>query len=123
MSTSKEEFSFLIGKRLREEREKSGESQQSIAKSFGLSTRTWGKYERGETVPDAAMLAMLSNEYGFDSNYIITGVRSVPSNISVEEQKLIENYRAMSEESRLNMQAVGSVFAQSSPDKRTSNGE
>ncbi|CDL86350.1 helix-turn-helix domain-containing protein [Xenorhabdus cabanillasii] len=122
MSTSKKELLCLIGKRLREEREKSGESQQSIAKDFGVSTRTWGKYERGETVPDAAMLAMLSNMYGFDSSYIITGIRGVPSNISVEEQKLIEHYRAMSEESRVNMQAVGASFAQSAPNKQIKNG-
>nr|WP_275375198.1 helix-turn-helix transcriptional regulator [Xenorhabdus bovienii] len=111
-----------MGKRLREEREKSGASQDSMAKSFGISTRTWGKYERGETVPDAAMLAMLANVYGFDINYIITGTHTAPVKISMEERALIEHYRAMSEESRLNMQAVGASFAQSSPNKQAKNG-
>ncbi|PHM65709.1 transcriptional regulator [Xenorhabdus stockiae] len=122
MSTQKEELSFLIGKRLREEREKSGASQDSMAKNFGVSTRTWGKYERGETVPDAAMLSMLSNAYGFDITYIITGIPTAPVAISMEEQKLIEHYRAMSEESRVNMQAVGSAFAQSTPNKQAKSG-
>ncbi|CAM3810440.1 helix-turn-helix domain-containing protein [Xenorhabdus thuongxuanensis] len=121
MSTQKNDVFITIGKRLREEREKIGASQDLMAKTFGVSTRTWGEYERGKTAPNAAMLSMLATEYGFDINYIITGIRAAPVIISVEEQALIEHYRAMSEESRASMRAVGSAFAQSSLDKQVKN--
>ncbi|WGL96691.1 helix-turn-helix transcriptional regulator [Arsenophonus nasoniae] len=119
MSTNKSELLFLIGQRLRKERENSGESQEAIAKNLGVSARTWGKYERGETVPDAATLALLANLYEFDTNFILTGLRTMPSDFSVDEQVLIENYRAMDEAARLNMQAVSSAFAASKAVKKT----
>lgn len=115
MSIDKSELLFLIGQRLRKEREASGVSQEIIAKNLGVSTRTWGKYERGETVPDAAILALLSSTYNFDTHFILTGVKAAPVEISTEEQKLIENYRSMDEAARLNVQAVGAAFAKSEP--------
>ncbi|MGP1014297.1 helix-turn-helix domain-containing protein [Serratia sp. CY66712] len=118
MSTGKEELLFLIGSRLREEREKSGNSQESIASTFGISTRTWGKYERGETMPDAVTLALLNSHFGIDVAYILTGVKTPKSNISTEEQKLVDNYRAMDDSARLNIQAVGDSFAHSKPNKK-----
>lgn len=111
MSTRKEELFFLIGGRLREEREKSGHSQESMASTFGISTRTWGKYERGETMPDASILAVLSSDFGIDIAYLLSGVKTSPADISVEEKRLVENYRAMDDSARLNMQAVGAAFA------------
>ncbi|END9089924.1 helix-turn-helix transcriptional regulator [Yersinia enterocolitica] len=121
MSNKKEELLFLIGARLREEREKTGESQEAMATSFGVSTRTWGKYERGETVPDAATLALLNAQYGLDVMYILTGKRTPPDIISTEELKLVENYRAMDDSARLNIQAVGDAFAQSKPQLKSNN--
>lgn len=113
MSIDKKELLFLIGQRLRKEREESGVNQETIAKGLGVSVRTWGKYERGETVPDASTLALMSSIYNFDTNYILTGIRLAPTDISTEEQKLIENYRSMDEAARLNIQAVGAAFAKS----------
>lgn len=121
MSNKKEELLFLIGARLREEREKLGESQEAMATSFGVSTRTWGKYERGETMPDATTLALLSGQFGVDVLYILTGERTPPSSISTEELKLVENYRSMDEAARLNIQAVGDSFAHSKPKSNTGN--
>ncbi|CDH06575.1 Transcriptional regulator, XRE family [Xenorhabdus bovienii str. oregonense] len=107
--------------RLRIEREKLGLTQIEIAKTCGVSYRTYCDYEAGKTEPKASFFAQL-DEMGADVLFILTGQYSAKSNISVEEQKLIENYRAMSEESRLNMQAVGNVFAQSTSGKRIKNG-
>lgn len=116
MSTKKEELLFLIGGRLREERERVGLSQEQIAALLDVSTRTWGKYERGDTTPDAAILALLASLSGFDVHYVLSGERASISEISTEEQRLVENYRAMDEAARLNIQAVGDSFAQSSPE-------
>ncbi|HDL7798394.1 TPA: helix-turn-helix transcriptional regulator [Yersinia enterocolitica] len=121
MSTKKKELLFLIGARLREEREKTGESQEAMATNFGVSTRTWGKYERGETMPDATTLALLNEQYGVDIMYILTGERTPPVSISTDELKLVENYRAMDEAAKLNIQAVGDSFAHSKPKLKTQN--
>ncbi|KHT35061.1 helix-turn-helix domain-containing protein [Pectobacterium carotovorum] len=95
MSTSKEEFLFLIGGRLREERETIGKSQSAIAEELGTTTRTWGKYERGETAPDGATLAFLSENYGMDTLYILTGKRTPDlGDISNDELELVKIYRA-----------------------------
>ncbi|EEN5588404.1 helix-turn-helix domain-containing protein [Salmonella enterica] len=94
MSTRKEELLLLVGSRLREEREKIGLSQDALASVLGLSTKTWGKYERGVTNPDAATLSLLSGEFGFDVFYVLFGVRgkNLPE-LTKDEVELVELYR------------------------------
>ncbi|ECA5249523.1 helix-turn-helix transcriptional regulator [Salmonella enterica subsp. enterica serovar Louisiana] len=95
MSTKKEELSVLIGGRLREEREKTGMSQDAISTIFGVSTKTWGKYERGVTTPDAAILSLLGTQCGLDVFYVLFGSRSKGvSDITDDEIELIKTYRA-----------------------------
>ncbi|CDG96495.1 Transcriptional regulator, XRE family [Xenorhabdus bovienii str. puntauvense] len=106
--------------RLRIERDKLGLTQSEMAKACGVAFRTYCDYEAGKTEPKASFFSQIS-ELGADVMFILTGHRVAQGEISIEEQKLIENYRAMNEESRLNMQAVGSVFAQSIQDKRIKN--
>lgn len=52
---------------------------------------------------------------GIDVMYILTGnkIPTTVDEVSMEERKLIVNYRAMDEAARLNIQAVGDAFAQS----------
>lgn len=101
-----------IGDRLRTERERLGLTQTEAAALCGVAFRTYCDYEAGKTEPKASALSNL-NKYGLNVMYILTGQLITNSDISVEEQKLLENYRAMNEAARLNMQAVSSAFAQS----------
>lgn len=95
MSTEKEELNVLIGTRLREEREKTGLSQDAISSVFGVSTKTWGKYERGVTTPDAVILTLLGAQYGLDIFYVLFGSRSrALPDISDDEIELIKIYRS-----------------------------
>ncbi|RLM12849.1 helix-turn-helix domain-containing protein [Gibbsiella quercinecans] len=113
-----------IGRRLKEVRERLDLSQEAFGEIGGVKKLAQLKYEKGDRVPDADYLARLSNA-GIDILYIISGVRSVQPDISPEEQRLVENYRAMDDAARLNIQAVGDAFAQSKPklNSKTSNGE
>ncbi|WP_244182540.1 helix-turn-helix domain-containing protein [Xenorhabdus beddingii] len=99
-----------------------GLNQTDFASLAGHSRGAQACYERDEKVPGGAYLQKLA-EHGCDIFYILTGnkVPQIQATISNEEQKLIEHYRAMSKESRLNMQAVGSAFAHSAPDKQVKN--
>lgn len=105
-----------IGERLKEIRSSMGLNQTDFATLVGYSRNAQAHYERDERSPDAKYLSALAS-IGIDVMYVLTGIKSELANITVEEQKLIEHYRAMSEVSRVNIQAVGSALAQSAPDK------
>lgn len=109
-----------IGFRLREERDKLGLNQTDFAKLVGQSRGSQAHYERDERAPDARYLSSLA-EIGIDVLYILTGNKTPTSmdEVSMEEQKLIENYRAMDDSAKLNIQAVGDSFAQSKPNLKT----
>ncbi|WP_099139973.1 helix-turn-helix domain-containing protein [Xenorhabdus hominickii] len=106
-----------FGNRIKEERKKLRLTQVQFASVGGVQPTTQVNYEKGTRTPDAEYLEKIAVA-GCDVLYILTGNRTPQSEISHEEQKLIEHYRAMSEESRLNMQAVGASFAQSAPSKK-----
>lgn len=107
-----------IGVRLREERERVGMTQASIAKACGVAFRTYCDYESGKSEPKASTLSALEG-VGVDVLYVISGHRMPLADISCEEQKLVENYRAMDEAAKLNIQAVGDSFAKSKPQMKS----
>ncbi|MCA6220043.1 helix-turn-helix domain-containing protein [Photorhabdus antumapuensis] len=109
-----------IGSRLREERMKFNLTQVELADIGGIHKNTQGNYENDQKSPDAKYLERIAI-LGIDILYIITGVRSVQSDMSAEERNLIENYRAMNDAARLNIQAVGDSFAQSNPNRNVGN--
>lgn len=62
-----------LSQRLREVRLWAGLTASKMADSVGLKDRkSWERYERGETVPNAEVLARLADQ-DFDVNWIITG--------------------------------------------------
>ncbi|EPU3934610.1 helix-turn-helix domain-containing protein [Morganella morganii] len=101
-----------LSERLKEERKRLGLTQVSFAEIAGVQPTTQVNYEKGTRTPDAEYLEKVGKA-GVDVLYIITGQRTPLPNITIEEQRLLENYRAMDEAARLNMQAVSSAFAQS----------
>lgn len=109
-----------LGARLREERVRLGLTQSELAEIVGIHKNSQGNYENDVKSPDSKYLSGLA-EHGFDILYVVTGTRLPPQDISLEEQKLIENYRAMDKAARLNIQAVGDSFAQSNPEIKTGN--
>ncbi|MEN4246318.1 helix-turn-helix domain-containing protein [Serratia marcescens] len=111
-----------IGFRIREERERMGLSQTEFAALADHSRSAQAGYERDEKVPGGNYLSALAKA-GCDVLYILTGNRTPISmnEISMEELKLIENYRAMDDAARLNIQAVGDSFAQSKPKLKSGN--
>ncbi|WGA02956.1 helix-turn-helix transcriptional regulator [Enterobacter ludwigii] len=106
-----------LGYRLREERSLKGLNQTEFAALAGGSRGAQAAYERDEKIPGGAYLAALAAA-GVDILYVLTGQRApLPDRANVEseeERRLLENYRAMDEAAKLNIQAVGDAFAQSS---------
>lgn len=106
-----------IGNRLRAERERMGLSQTDFAKLADHSRSVQAGYEQGRVMPGGAYLAAIAAA-GVDVLYVLTGQRTPsPDGVVVEseeEKRLLENYRAMDQAAKLNIQAVGDSFAQSS---------
>lgn len=108
------------GGRLRQERERLGHTQTEMAKICEVAFRTYCDYEAGKTEPKASFFEAI-HKAGADVMYILTGLKTPPQNISMEEQKLVENYRAMDDAARLNIQAVCDAFASAKVRSKTSN--
>ena len=110
-----------IGNRLKEERERIGLSQEAFGELGGVKKLAQLKYEKGERAPDTIYLTSLAG-VGVDIVYVLTGLRTPqPDGVTPqneEEKRLLENYRAMDEAARLNIQAVVDAFA-SKPQVKT----
>lgn len=111
-----------LGYRLKEERARKGLNQTDFAALAGGSRGAQAAYERDEKIPGGSYLTALAAA-GVDILYILTGQRTPQAGSvtvdSEEEKKLLENYRAMDEAARLNIQAVGAAFAQSKSQVKT----
>lgn len=83
-----------IGERLREERERLGQSQTDFGVSAGVGRKSQFNYESGERLPDAAYLTGIA-AMGADVLYVLTGSRDyVPTPpLSAAEQELLDLYR------------------------------
>ena len=65
---------FVIGQRLKSERERLGFTQAELGLKISATSRTIGKYETGETEARVSQLIKFRN-LGADLNYIFTGSR------------------------------------------------
>ena len=61
----------LVAERLRMLRAKSNLSQQSVATPCAVSQTLVGKWERGETLPDAVQVAVLCELLSVSSEYLV----------------------------------------------------
>lgn len=74
MSTDSGEEIFGIGQRLREERDRAGLSQATLAGLLATSSRTVISWESSGTYPKASDLLLMHGQ-GMDIMYIVTGQR------------------------------------------------
>ncbi|GHU37809.1 transcriptional regulator [Betaproteobacteria bacterium] len=98
------------GERIREERDRLGLSQQSMADAVGVRREMWAKYESGAEPGANALAAIAATDA--DVLYILTGVRSGASALSREEAALLDNYRHCSPQVREHLAEETVLFAQ-----------
>ena len=63
----------LIGERIKAARLIKGMSQEKLGEKLGVSFQAVSKWERGETLPDTAILLDLANVLGTSVDFILTG--------------------------------------------------
>lgn len=106
---------FTLGSRLRDERKRLGMNQTEFVELIGSSRGSQVAYEADKKIPGGAYLASIE-KVGVDVLYVLTGKRiPKPDGLTTEtpeETALLENYRAMDDAARLNMQTVSATFAQ-----------
>lgn len=105
---------LVLGKRLREERERLGLSQTALAALGGAKMRTLQDWERGLSAVQAEFLAAVG-AHGVDVQYIITGHALFEGKqgtaLRAEEAALLENYRASDDEGRAAARKVMAALA------------
>lgn len=85
-------FIFMIGDRLKSERERLGLTQPVLAAQAGTQKGTVINWEKGASSPTAVQLAALS-ALGLDVLYVVTGERSAVA-MSSDEQELVGLFRS-----------------------------
>lgn len=83
--------------RLREERKNVGLSQKELAEKMGKAENTQVRYELGQTMPNIEYVMGLQ-ALGFDVAFLMTGVRSVPSELNIQEGEVLLLFRQLSAE-------------------------
>lgn len=105
--------SYLVGNRLKEERERLGLSQAESGLAAGVSREMWGRYERG-ALPGGEVFIALGNTK-FDVLYILTGQRSqpvAPQELLPEGDRiLLNNFHAAPDVVRAGVKTTLSAFA------------
>ena len=94
--------------RLFAERRRLNLNQTDMGKLGGVTLNTYGSYESGKRVPDAACLASL-HAAGVDVYYLLTGSRSNGA-LSQEETQLLEGFNRMDERGKSIVQAVVQTY-------------
>ncbi|HEZ4471033.1 TPA: helix-turn-helix transcriptional regulator [Neisseria meningitidis] len=91
----------LFANRLKVERKKLGLTQSQLAEKCGITREMWGKYERGQFLPNCEIIFSFC-ALGADVNFLFTGNRpSENSNeLSKDELELLQNYRQSTNKSR-----------------------
>lgn len=90
-----------IGKRVREERERIGMTQEDFGKVGGVRRATQYLYEQGDRTPSMEYLARIVAA-GADMNYLVTGerVRTSESRWTIDKNALAAAYRLVDEFAR-----------------------
>lgn len=73
-----EKIKTELGHRLRAIRLSQGNSDREIfSKKFGLSSKTLGNYERGDSAPDAYTLAQYQKTFDININWLISSIGNI----------------------------------------------
>ena len=98
-----------VGKRIREERERMGLSQEGLAREVFVSRQTVSNWETGKTYPDVQSLLLLSNLFAVTVDSLVKGdVEAMEKNIENYELERFKIKASMG--LALSLIAVGGVM-------------
>lgn len=94
-----------IFERFREERERLGHSQRTVAELLGASLNTVNNWVRGTSAASAESVARFG-DHGADVLYILRGQRTSKPGLTAEETALLDNYKSADEKGKAAARAV-----------------
>lgn len=107
-------MSSQISERIKEERKRLGyKKQDEIADACGISRESWGKYERGLTMPSGEVLLALAN-LNMDIQYVLTG-KSYSRGVSPQEQMVLSAWHQASATAQKEAMAALAGIGQQQP--------
>ncbi len=105
-------MSSQISERIKEERKRLGyKKQDEIADACGISRESWGKYERGLTMPSGEVLLALAN-LNMDIQYVLTG-KSYSRGMNPQEQMVLSAWHQASASTQKEVMAILAGIGQS----------
>lgn len=87
---------YEIGSRIRKYREKQGLSQKELAEKLGVSNSRVSNWEQGTNRPDADFLADICSILNVSPSELLN-VRLTSDELTEQERKVVEQYRAKPE--------------------------
>ena len=85
-----EELKKIVAKNISELRQKAGLTQQQLAERLHYSDKAVSKWERGESVPDVAVLKQVAGIFGVGLDYLTEQKHDVPP--PSEKKRRLGNY-------------------------------
>lgn len=95
---------MTLGQRLKEERKRLNFTQKIIAQLIEIHYTSWVYYEKDNVNPTSIFFEKIA-PYGFDVQYILTGVRSDTA-LSPDERELLTLYKEAPETIKQAVKAV-----------------
>jgi len=92
-----------FGDRVRLVREASGLNQRDFAKRLETSSGRISEIESGKSIPGCDFVQRVNQEFGTDVAWLLVGesvTGDIPSDLSREEEALLDNFRHSSEEGK-----------------------
>lgn len=113
----------IMKNRLIEERKRLGLNQDQMAEIGGVAKRTYCDYESGVSEPKASFFIAIAAA-GADVQYILTGLRAVPSveTLSPRKKALLDNYENTDDRGREAIEQLASAQAEYQPTKKRAKG-
>ncbi len=107
----KKSYLKALGKRLSEARKKIGhENVELLAAEIAKSSRTYEKYEQGQSEPPTELLFVLSADYNVNLNWLFTGRGDVfcdSSDLVIgRDAELLAGFRKLPDDRQLDMLAI-----------------
>lgn len=99
------DFKMMIGKKLREAREEMGLEQKDIAQELGIGESAYGHIESGRSSIKAEYLIQLPKIFNKPLSWFV-GENVELTNLTTNEQYLLELYRALPDEGPFRDQAI-----------------
>lgn len=91
----------MFHERLSKLRDKTGLSQRELSSRLGMARTTYAGYENGSREPDLKTLSKLSEFFGVDLNWLVTGDESKTSDINEEIEKMIVDFNSLEDKDQI----------------------